>query len=230
MKLSIQFLLAFSLVLLLSTFDTGSNYLLSLKVERNTLFLNQSQEIIRHSTSLHKSMIDMQSSFRGYLLTNDDQFLEGYQKGVQTLPQLFGELKDLLGSNSIQLQLLDTIDSLHHQWLHYASSLINTRKNFDSKESIEKYNFLFETQLKKQIGKKITDDISKKFSEFDKIEYNMRSLHTSNLEAAIRNTHTFSLIFFISTIVIGIATALFIVNRLSKRIKTMVLLAFSVSV
>jgi|SRR5688572_5337091 len=229
MKLSIQFLMAFSLVLLLSIFDTGSNYLLSLKVERNTLFLNKSQEIIRHSTGLHKSMIDMQSSFRGYLLTNDDQFLEGYQKGVQTLPQLFSELKTLLRSNSTQLQLLDTIDSLHHQWLHYAASLINTRKNFDSKESIEKYNFLFENQLKKQIGKKINDDISKKFTEFDGVEYNTRSIHRSNLETSIRNTHTFSLIFFISTIVIGIGAALFIVYRMSKRIKTMVSLAENIS-
>ncbi|HEY5966926.1 MAG TPA: CHASE3 domain-containing protein [Chitinophagaceae bacterium] len=191
--------------------------------------MNKSQEIIRHSTGLHKSMIDMQSSFRGYLLTNDDQFLEGYQKGVQTLPQLFSELKTLLRSNSTQLQLLDTIDSQHHQWLHYAASLINTRKNFDSKESIEKYNFLFENQLKKQIGKKINDDISKKFTEFDGVEYNTRSIHRNNLETSIRNTHTFSLIFFISTIVIGIGAALFIVYRMSKRIKTMVSLAENIS-
>ena len=229
MKLSIQFLLAFSLVLLLSIFDTGSNYLLSLKVERNTLFLNKSQEIIRHSTALHKSMIDMQSSFRGYLLTNDDQFLDGYQAGVQSVPQLISELKNLTRSNSIQLQLIDSINKLHHEWLHYAGSLINARKNFDSKESIENYNFLFESQLKKQIGKKINDYISKRFTEFDRIEYNTRSLHSSNLEAAIRNTHTFSLIFFISTIVIGAATALFIVYRITKRINTMVLLAENIS-
>ncbi len=229
MKLSIQFLLAFSLVLLLSIFDTGSNYLLSLKVERNTLFLNKSQEIIRHSTGLHKSMIDMQSSFRGYLLTNDDQFLDGYQMGLQTVPQSISELKNLTRSNSNQLQLVDTIDKLHHEWLHYAANLINARKNFDSKDSIGKYNFLFENQLKKQIGKKINDDISKRFTEFDRIEYNTRSLHTSNLEAAIKNTHTFSLIFFISTIVIGVATALFIVYRISKRINTMVLLAENIS-
>ena len=229
MKLSIQFLLAFSLVLLLSTFDTGSNYLLSLKVERNTLFLNQSQEIIRHSTALHKSMIDMQSSFRGYLLTNDDQFLDGYQIGLQTVPQLISELKSLTRSNSTQLQLVDTIDNLHHQWLHYASSLISTRKNFDSKESIERYNFLFENELKKQGGKKINDAIAKQFTELDKIEYNTRSLHSSNLAASIKNTHTFSLIFFISTIAIGVATALFIVYHISKRIKTMVLLAENIS-
>lgn len=229
MKLSIQFLLAFSLVLLLSIFDTGSNYLLSLKVERNAQFLAKSQEIIRHSTRLHKSMIDMQSSFRGYLLTNDDQFLGGYQIGTQTVPQLIRELKSLTKSNSTQLQLIDTIDNLHHQWLHYTASLISARKNLDSKEATERYNFLFENQLKKQIGKKINDDISKNVEEFEKIEFNTRSIHGSNLAASIRNTHTFSLIFFISTIVIGTTTALFIVKKISKRIKTMVSLAENIS-
>jgi signal transduction histidine kinase len=229
MRLSTQFLLAFLLVLLLSTFDTGSNYLLSLKVERNSQFLSNSQEIIRHSTSLHKSIIDMQSSFRGYLLTNDDQFLDSYQAGAGAVPQLINELKKLITSSPIQLRLIDTIDNLHHQWLQYALGLINAKKNFDSKESIEKYNILFESQLKKQVGKKINDDIAKIFNEFDRIEYNSRSVHSSNLAKSIRDTHTFSLIFFLSTIVIGICTAWFIVHRLSNRIKTMVLLAENIS-
>jgi len=229
MKLSIQFLLAFLLVLLLSTFDTGSNYLLSLKVERNSDFLNKSQEIIRHSTSLHKSIIDMQSSFRGYLLTNDEQFLDGYQTGIQTVPELLEDLKKLTNSNSAQTRLIDTIDRLHHEWVHYASSLINARKNFESKESIEKYNLLFENKLKKQIGKKLNDEIAINFAEFDKIEYNTRSIHSANLATSIKKTHTFSLIFFISTIVIGIITAFVIVHRISRRIKTMVTLADNVS-
>ncbi len=229
MKLSIQILLAFLLVLLLSIFDTGSNYLLSLKVERNTKFLNNSQDIIRHSTGLHKSIIDMQSSFRGYLLTKDEHFLEGYEAGLLTVPQLISGLKDLSKSNSNQLLLLENIDSLHDEWLQYAATLINTAKNRDSKESIDKYNFFFESQLKRQIGKKINDDIARKFTEFDKLEYNTRSVHSSNLAASIRNTRTFSLIFFISTIVIGITTALFIVYRISRRIKTMVSLAENIS-
>ena len=228
MKLSIQFLLAFLLVLLLSMFDTGSNYLLSLKVERNTQFLNRSQEIIRHSTTLHKSMIDMQSSFRGFLLTNDEQFLDGYNSGLQTVPQLMAELRSIR-PNATQLQILDSVDTLHHEWLHYTSSLINARKNFDSKESLEEYNFLFENQLKKQIGKQINDDISAMFSQLDKIEYTTRTVHGSNLAASIRTTHTFSLLFFSLTVAIGISSALFIVYRISKRIKTMVSFAENIS-
>jgi len=107
--------------------------------------------------------------------------------------------------------------------------LINARKDLGSDEGTKKYNSLFENQLKRQIGKKINDDIANRFTEFDKIEYNTRSVHSNNLAASIRKTHTFSLLFFSLTIVIGIATALFIVYRISKRIKTMVLLAENIS-
>jgi len=66
MKLSTQILLAFTIVLIFSLTNTASNYLLSLKVEQNVEFLNKSQEIMRNSTKLHKTIIEMQSSFRGY--------------------------------------------------------------------------------------------------------------------------------------------------------------------
>jgi CHASE3 domain sensor protein len=229
MKLSTQILLAFLLVLLLSMFDTGSNYLLSLKVEKNSDFLNRSHEIIRNSTSLHKTMIDMQSSFRGYLLTDDDSFLGAYNKGLAIVPKHFPELKKLILSTSIQLDLIDTIEVLHHKWVHYAASLISERKKFHEVDSTNAYEFLFETQLKRQMGKKINDDITKSFSDFDGIEYNKRAFHSENLSKSIRNTHTYSFIFFILTIVIGVATALYIVYRISKRIKTMVSLAENIS-
>jgi methyl-accepting chemotaxis protein len=79
------------------------------------------------------------------------------------------------------------------------------------------------------MGKKINDDITKSFSDFDGIEYNKRAFHSENLSKSIRNTHTYSFIFFILTIVIGVATALYIVYRISKRIKTMVSLAENIS-
>lgn len=210
-------------------FDTGSNYLLSLKVEKNSDFLNRSHEVIRRSSDLHKTMIDMQSSFRGYLLTDDDSFLDAYNKGLAVIPKQFPELKKLIVSNSTQIKLIDTIGALHHRWVHYAASLIEARKHSHSEDSIQVYKFLFENQLRKQLGKKINDDIAKTFSEFDKIEYDKRTLHSDNLSASIQNTHTYSIIFFILTIVIGVATASYVVYRISKRIRTMVSLAENIS-
>ncbi|HEX6172123.1 MAG TPA: ATP-binding protein [Chitinophagaceae bacterium] len=229
MKLSTQILLAFLLVLLLSITDSGSNYLLSLKVEKNIEFLNKSQEIVRNSTRLHKTMIEMQSSFRGFLLTQDDNFLDGYKNGLTSIPELLAEQEDLIKDNPTQMSILDSIKLLHHIWLAYADTLINAREIHAPYRSTDSYQFLFENRLKKEIGKNINDDISVKFSEFDRIEYGTRKMHSNNLIASIRNTHNFSLVFFVLTIVIGISTALYIVFRISKRIKTMVNFAENIS-
>jgi signal transduction histidine kinase len=230
MKLSTQILLAFAIVLILSVIDTLSNYILSVKVEQNTEFLNKSQDIIRNSGKLHKAIIEMQSSFRGFLLTEDTNFLADYDNGLLSVPELLHEQKILVKNNAEQKNILDSINLLHEQWISYANALIAARKKVQVSNSfIEDYSFLFENKLKKQIGKKINDEISNKFIEFDRIEYKARSLHSSNLIASIQHTHTFSFIFFGLTIVIGIATTIYIISLISKRIKTMVRLAEDIS-
>ncbi len=229
MKLSKQILLAFLLILLLSVFDTGANYLLSLQVERNTSFLNRSHEIMRHSTSLHKKMLAMQSSFRGYLLTDDSSFLEAYNNGLNTVPDQLQALRTLLISDTIQLQLVDKIKTLHGQWVQYAAGLIEAKRNFGPHDSGQSYNFIFDNQFRKQTGKKINNEISKTFAEFDRLEYDKRKVHSDNLTSSIKDTHQLSLVIFIVTIVFGLSTAGYVVYKLARRIKTMVGLAEDVS-
>ncbi len=88
MKLSTQILLAFSIITLLSIADSYTNYLLSLKVEKNTHFISESEAVIRNSNIIHKSIIEMQSAFRGYLLTDDSTFLDPYYNGINNVPVL----------------------------------------------------------------------------------------------------------------------------------------------
>jgi len=83
MKLSTQILVAFTLVILLSVADSYTNYRLSKKVYLNSQFLAKSEEIIRNSNKTHKTIIEMQSAFRGYLLTDDKTFLASYFAGLK---------------------------------------------------------------------------------------------------------------------------------------------------
>ncbi len=230
MKLSTQILLTFSLILLLSIMDTSSNYLLSLKVQENTEFRNKSQEIIRNSGSLQKSIIEMQSSFRGFLLTRDSGFLVGYKEGLKKVPLNLSDQKELVSGNQQQSKLLDSIQLIHNRWLAYADSLISgsSQGAFQGGDDAV-FRRLFETKFRKQHGQKLTDEITTKFLSFDKLEYESRSTHGEKLLASIERTHTFSFIFFGLTVIIGIAGTIFIKSLISKRIKTMVNLAKSIS-
>jgi signal transduction histidine kinase len=98
-----------------------------------------------------------------------------------------------------------------------------------SDTSNEQYLRLFEGQLKKQVGKKLNDQIALNFSEFDKIEYAVRDVHSDNLKQSIKRTHVFSVMLFLLTLIVGVATAYYTVSLISKRIKQMVFLADNIS-
>jgi CHASE3 domain sensor protein len=135
LKLSTQILLAFSIVLFLSVIDSYTNYLLSTKVEKNTVFLQRSESIIRNSARLHRVIIEMQSAFRGYLLTGDSNFLETYHTGLREAPPIFNEQRRLVINNANQIALLDTINDMHKRWVDYAGTLIDARQKINISDS-----------------------------------------------------------------------------------------------
>jgi len=170
----------------------------------------------------------MQSAFRGFLLTSDTNFLFSYNEGHENVPDLFNQQKKLVETKT-QTDLLDSIYLLHNQWREYADSLIEAKKKDIAIPRSSTYEYLFETRLKKMVGKKINDDISAKFQVFDRTEYRLRSTHSKNLIASIKRTQTFSFIFLAFTIGIGIVSTFYIVRLISKRIRTMVSLAENIS-
>nr|WP_315248206.1 ATP-binding protein [uncultured Flavobacterium sp.] len=224
MKLSNQILLAFTLIILLSVADSYTNYLLSKKVQLNSRFLARSEEIIRNSNKTHKAIIEMQSAFRGYLLTDDKAFLNSYFKGLKNVPELLKEQQLRIGNNNKQRIILDSIRNMHNNWLEYSAQIIYSREKVP-----DSYKNLFENSLKKHVGKKINDAIAYKFSRFDKIEYKMRKHHTDRLLISLKNARTFSLIFLTLTVVIGMVSTAFIIVVTTKRINSMVSLAKNIS-
>lgn len=224
MKLSTQILLAFAVIILLSTADSYTNYMLSEKVQRNSQFLTQSETVIRNSNRMHKQIMDMQSSFRGYLLTDDESFLNAYYTGITHVPAYLAEQKKLVADRQPQLALLDSIGSIHARWISYSGQLVETRTYMP-----DSYQHLFESRLKKRVGKKLNDQITVLFGRFDKIEYALRKRHGAALTASIVNTHKISLIFLTLTIIVGVGSTLYIVMLITKRIASMVRLAENIT-
>jgi len=228
MTLSTRIFIGFSIVISLSLLNTYANYLLSQKVNKNTAFLANSETIIRNSSKLHESIIDMQSAHRGYLLTDDTSFLEPYYKGLTNIPGLFEEERKLIKDTESQLLKLDSIQVLHHEWTKYANSLITAKQN--SNVSLpNNYKELFETQFKTQFGKKINDRISHKFQEFDRHEYKVRGWRRDILNASINQTQLYSVGFIMLIILIGLLSTLYIIRIISNRIASMVQLADNIS-
>ncbi|WP_347052196.1 sensor histidine kinase [Flavobacterium olei] len=224
MKLSAQIILAFILVILLSAADSYTNYRMARKVNLNSQFLSHSEAVIRNSNKTHRTILEMQSAVRGFLLTSDPAFLESYYSGLKNVPRYLIEQRRLTGNNEVQTSILDSITSLHNEWLDYTSELIVARR-----ENSSAYMQLFENKLKKHVGKNINDSISKKFKTFDKIEYKIRRHHSDMLLYSLNKTRTYSLIFLLLTIFVGICSTAYIVIMITNRIASMVHQADTIS-
>ena len=203
------------------------NQRLSQQVIRNTNYINNSEVVIRNSNILHKNMIDMQSGYRGYLLTSQEIFLEPYYEGLKNIPPLINEQRNLISSPK-QKARLDTIMLLHQAWVRHASSLIDTKQDTLPEANL-KYRELFEKKVKTQTGKKINDDIRKIFESFDNYEYYFRQIRRDLLQKSISRTGTINLVLTLFSITFGLIISFYIIRIITGRISKMVSLAEEIS-
>ncbi|HEY4327781.1 MAG TPA: ATP-binding protein [Mucilaginibacter sp.] len=230
MKLATQISLGFFIVISIDLLDSYTNYSLTKKVNTNAAFLTISEAIIRNSSTLNKGIIDVQSAFRGYLLTNDESFLVPYYDNSKAIFVLINQEKKLISSSPSQRRKLDSILLLQKSWLGYANLLIETKRKATNDTSFAKeYQHLFNTLFKKQVGKNYTDQITNIFRLFDRNEYKIREDRRYALANSIKQTETFSIFFSSLTIIIGLSGAIYLVRKISKRIDGMVKLAENIS-
>jgi signal transduction histidine kinase len=231
MRLSAKIIIGFTLIIFFSLISFWVNLRLSNEVNRNTEFLTNSEAIIRNSAKIHKSIIEMQSSHRGFLLTDNEIFLQPFYTGLSELPVLFEEEQKLILGFPKQQAKIDSIQMLHQEWIMYARSLIDAkRKTLDSaNKSSEEYINLFENKLQKEVGKKITDEISLKIKEFDRQEYFIRQIRRDNLTDSISNARTATFVLSLVTLLVGVVSTIYITHLITKRISSMVNLAENIS-
>ena len=225
MKLSTKIIGGSALVIMFSAVGFYTHYRLSEKVSDNTRFLANSEAIIRNSSRLHNKILEMQSAFRGFLLTEDDSFLNWYEDGLKQVPQIIKEEKALI-RNISEIEKIDSIILLHSQWVIYSNELINAKRNSIQVPSTNKeYERLFNNTLRRKVGKNINDLISIKFKEFNDIEYKVRENRREMLQASIEETRIISLIFINLTILVSILSTIYVVRSITQRIGMMVRLA-----
>lgn len=222
MRLSTKIFIGFALIIVLSITGSFVDIKLSDEVHRNTEFLTYSETIIRNSVRLHKTIIEMQSAFRGYLLTGNENFLVLFTNGLKEAPPIFIEQKKLLSSSPIKLKKIKSIESLHTKWINYSKQLIAAKRN---ESTSQEYKFLFENKLQKEFGQKINNEISIKFRELDKEEYRLREERRKNLATSISSTRVISFVLIFLVAGVGLAGAAYITRAISQRIFTMVTLA-----
>lgn len=227
MSIRLTLFLGYLLVIAIFVTNFFINQRVSTEVVTNSTYLSRSETVIRNSNLLHKYMIDMQSGFRGYLLTGQTNFLQSYTEGIKDVPPLFKEQVSLISSNQ-QKARLDSISHMHNRWVAYAQSLITARMD-TLPESNGTYQELFEKKLKMEAGKKVNDSIREVFLHFDRYEYSLRQKRRERLRESIDLTRNMSIILTLVSVTVALLSCLYIIRIITRRIRKMVDLSVEIS-
>ncbi|WP_162052854.1 sensor histidine kinase [Pontibacter pamirensis] len=227
MKLSYKLFAGFLLISLLFTAVAIVNIRLSDAVFENTVWLSQSQIVIRNSASLQRNIIDMETGLRGFLLNGNETFLQPYVQAKNQLPSLFQQTKNFMSDLPGQEEKINEIIHLQNRWQKvYAEPLIDMVRT-----DVGKVDDTFHLRLDSLVmgEKALMDTIRTAFSEFNGYEYQVRTERRDRLNASIINTKQLSTILTILSVMLGLSWAYYITRLISGRIIKMVTLAEQVS-
>jgi signal transduction histidine kinase len=223
-KISTRIFIGYALVLLIFAVVTFVNYRLTREVNENTEWLRTSEQVIRTSAQLHRGIIDMENAFRGYLLTGNDTILQPYYTGDTVVPRMFTDLRNLVKDAPFQEKKLDSIHSLYETWHdNFSTQMIAFKKEAStSMTDAREYNLILARELRKGVGKNITERIRRVFKEFNDYEYSLRQQRRERLYASTARTSQISVVLIILSFLVSILSAGYITRTIGRRIRDMV--------
>lgn len=222
MKLATQILLGFLIAISIDLLVSNINYAVDSKVRRELEFLDRSERIIHQSTILHEHILNMRSTFRDFLLTGDTNYLAPYLVAQKEVLQVIGQERSLATLPG-QRAILDSMSILFQQWTHNTDTLVTGRKALKgmpyTKES------LLDTGFRQMKERQYNIRMASLFTAFQNTEYQERDSRETSLKTALNKTDQSSFVFSLILVLIATTMALYLILRISRRIRSMVKLA-----
>ncbi|GKS76983.1 CHASE3 domain-containing protein [Acidovorax sp. SUPP950] len=86
-------------------------------------------QVLDRSNTLLKSMVNMETGTRGFLLSGEDRFLEPWKAGSQSFDQAWTEVKKLTADNPAQQQRLDGMKARNTEFTTVVIALMQARRD-----------------------------------------------------------------------------------------------------
>lgn len=137
------------------------------KISMNTLvdsadWVTHTYTVKAQLRGLENTLVDAETGQRGFLFTNEEDFLEPYNQALATLKPEFAEIRNLIQDNPEQLQRLTEVEELAQQKVDELAETIALKRARKEQE-------LKDLVLSRQ-GKQIMDDIRAKLAEMIHVE------------------------------------------------------------
>jgi methyl-accepting chemotaxis protein len=167
--------------------------------------------VIGKINALRESTINMETGFRGFLLSGDESFLDPYYSGDKLFSDLENDIKQTVSDNQNQVSKIEEISNLLKNWkTEIVLPMIMKRREIGNSPTMDNMADLVSVGR----GKTYFDAFRAKMSDFSVIERNlMQNRSADNL--AISNETTKVLIWAsFAAVLVGGLTALLIGGRI----------------
>jgi signal transduction histidine kinase len=231
MKISHIILFSFFLILLLFSITTYINYKQAELVNENSEDFARSSIVVRHSNRFQRNYLNMVSGLRGYLLTNEDFFIQTYDSAIVENEKILEDLAQLIPKATSQDTLLSRVHELNDYWINeFAKPLLQAKKLTSLSDSSRiAFNRLYRQKLINGTEKEVQESLQKNFSAFTSYEYVLRESQKAALTASVQNTKSISFTLTAISIVAGMCIAMFIAHFISSKIVKMVRMANAIA-
>ncbi|WML46194.1 methyl-accepting chemotaxis protein [Neobacillus sp. PS3-40] len=111
----------------------------SLKAELDSI-LNHDMTISQESGVVSKSISDIESGERGFVITGSESFLAPYGNGKNSVDQSFQTMESIIKDNPKQLNEWKKIEETYKLWLQQIDQIIEIRRNNGAEATAERIN------------------------------------------------------------------------------------------
>ncbi len=229
MKINLSTKLFAGFLLLLGLFATVLlvNYWLAGQVVRNAQSVAASQRISEDANGLLRNIIDMETGFRGYMLSANEQALDPYYQGERQLVGRFNNLRGLVARSPVQVAHLNRSQRLFQQWRDFTHLIIDEKRRVhEQSPGFEALQGLPHRRLVEGLtGKQIMDNIRYELNQFDVLENATRRQLAERRDGSIGRAQWISVVAAVAALVLGLAWATYLVRLLARRLGGLVGLA-----
>ncbi|MBA3334194.1 MAG: CHASE3 domain-containing protein [Acidobacteria bacterium] len=151
---------------------------------RSTKSLNEAirweqhtREVLLELDETLHSITDAETSERGFVLTDDESFLEPYQQTAPTFNESIKKLKTLVADNPLQTENSKKLEKLAGEKLDFINRTIEIRRSQGFSQAVEK--------ISSNQGKNLMDEIRRLVGEMKDIEKNLLITREANLDRSV---------------------------------------------
>jgi signal transduction histidine kinase len=222
----------FGLMLILGLLIMVINKRFNRFVNEDSAWLRDSEEILKQSAELQKDLTGMENGLNGYLLLDNERYLQSYYAGAGQFDVLYEANPGLIATrDETQRKHYQRIGDIVKEWKYsVAVPLIQDRKaSQDSRQAQSASLKLSRIAMQDKFSKLSLDDARQQFKLFDQQEYNLREQMRQDLNLSLYKSGTLSEILGFFILLIGIGIMVFVTRHISHRINGMIGLAEKIS-